>query len=64
MKTNDTITDMGGQVNDMITTHGRIVLSNLNNVDYLYLGNGLFVDIVYQFITKYYTIEKQNPRLA
>jgi hypothetical protein len=33
---------------DAITdTGGRIVLTNVSNVDYLHIGNGLYVDIAY-----------------
>ena len=60
MKINNADADMNGQDNDMVTTNGRIMLNNLNNVTYLYLGNGLFADIVYQFTTKYYTVEEEN----
>ena len=39
---------------------GRIVLTNVQNVDELFLGNGLFADIAYQEINKTYTIETVN----
>jgi hypothetical protein len=28
-------------------TGGRVVLSNLSDIDYLYLGNGVYADIAY-----------------
>lgn len=49
--------DMGGQIG-AIHTNGRITLTNLSNVSYLRLGNGLYADIVYQKSTKYYTFEQ------
>ena len=36
---------------------GRIILNNIRNVDELFIGNGLFVDIAYQEINKTYTTE-------
>lgn len=39
------------------TTGGRLVLSNIDNVDLLWLGNGLYADIAYQEILKTYTAE-------
>lgn len=43
---------------DYITnTGGRIVLTNVHDLDYLWLGNGLYVDIAYQEIEKLYSIE-------
>jgi hypothetical protein len=35
----------------------------VSNVDYLYLGNGVYVDIAYQEINKYYTIEETDNRV-
>lgn len=43
----ESVTDVGG----------RLVLTNVKNVNDLYLGNGLFVDIAYQELNKTYTIE-------
>jgi hypothetical protein len=39
--------DMGGQESGGIITGGRMVLTDLKNVDCLYLGDGLVADIVY-----------------
>ena len=39
------------------TIGGRIVLTHISDVDYLYIGNGLYVDIAYQEINKLYTVE-------
>lgn len=36
---------------------GRIILNNVRNVDYLFIGNGLYVDIAYQEVNKTYTTE-------
>lgn len=43
----DSVTDVGG----------RIVLTNARDIDYLYIGNGLYVDIAYQEVNTTYTIE-------
>lgn len=40
-----------------IRTAGRMILTNLSDIKYMYLGNALFIDIVYQLNTKYYTFE-------
>lgn len=40
-----------------IKTAGRIILTNLADIKYMYLGNALYADIVYQLNTKYYTFE-------
>jgi hypothetical protein len=39
------------------------MLTNINNVDCLFLGNALFVDIVYQEINKVYTVEITNKNV-
>jgi hypothetical protein len=39
------------------STGGRIVLTNVKDVDKLFLGNGIFADIAYQEINKTYTVE-------
>ena len=39
-------------------TGGRVVLTNVSDVDDLYLGNGIYADIAYQEITKIYTVEE------
>jgi hypothetical protein len=36
---------------------GRIVLTNISDVDCLYLGNGLCANIAYQEVEKTYTVE-------
>lgn len=51
--------DMGGQ-SGAVHTNGRITLTNLNNVESLCLGNGVYADIVYQKSTKYYTFEQSG----
>jgi hypothetical protein len=38
--------DMNGQYST-VQTNGRIILTNLKGVTYLYLGNGLYADVVY-----------------
>lgn len=43
--------------NGVTSTSGRIVLSNLSDVDMLFLGNGVYADIAYQEINKTYVIE-------
>lgn len=56
--------DMSGQY---FSTHtnGKIVLTDLQNITNLYLGNALYADIVYQFATRYFTVEKDpNSQLA
>lgn len=53
------IVDMGGQDLSVITD-GRIVITDLNNIAGIYLGKGVYADIVYQYITKQYTIETTN----
>lgn len=54
-------TSLGLENDDMSSilqcTSGRLVLKNLSEVDDLYLGNGLYMDIAYQEISKVYTIE-------
>lgn len=42
----------------LIGTGGRIILTNVTNVDSLFLGNGLFIDIAYQEIEKTYCVEE------
>lgn len=46
------------------TTGGRIILTNISDIDYLYLGNGLYVDIAYQEINKVYTVELEPGSLV
>lgn len=36
---------------------GRLILTDLSGVNYLYLGNGVYADIVYQEVTRVYTVE-------
>lgn len=36
---------------------GRLILTNIKNIDHLFIGNGLFVDIAYQELNKTYTVE-------
>ena len=42
---------------DVTTTGGRLIMTNVEDIDALYLGRGLYVDIAYQEINKTYTIE-------
>lgn len=57
-------TDMSGQYFST-NTNGRIVLTDLSNISYLYLGNALYADVVYQYATRYFTIEADaNSQLA
>lgn len=58
----DTI-DMDGQELS-VTTDGRVILTDLTNVTGIYLGKGIYADIVYQYITKQYTIETTNSGVA
>ena len=55
---NNATADMDGQYYETINTNGRIILTELDNINYLYLGNGLYADVVYQATTKYYSVEK------
>ena len=59
MLNDDTSIDMAGQTFS-VQTLGRTILTDLHNINYLYLGNALYADIVYQFSTKYFTVE-QDP---
>lgn len=43
-----------------IKTAGRMILTNLADIKYMYLGNALYADIVYQLNTRYYTFETGN----
>lgn len=46
-------------------TNGRIILTDLKNINYLWLGNAVYADVVYQFTTRYFTIEKaDNSHIA
>ena len=46
-------------------TNGRIILTDLKNINYLWLGNAVYADVVYQFSTRYFTIEKaDNSHIA
>lgn len=45
------------------STGGRIVLTNLSDIDYLKLGNGVYIDIAYQEILTTYTVETTNGLL-
>lgn len=57
-------TDMSGQYFST-NTHGKIILTDLKNISYLKLGNAIYADIVYQFTTRYFTVEKDpNSQLA
>lgn len=58
----DTIDVAGQQLS--VTTSGRIVLTELSDVESIYLGSGLYADIVYQFITKEYSVETTNDYVA
>lgn len=53
--------DMDGQQNEVIETSGRIILTNLENINELILGNGIFADVAYQEIIKTYTCEDEEP---
>lgn len=59
--TTDISETLGLQENDNISilqgTSGRLILRNLSNVDYLHLGDGVYMDIAYQEISTIYTIE-------
>ena len=37
-----------------------IIYNNISNVDYLYLGNGLYADLTYQIAKKTYTVETSS----
>lgn len=58
----DTV-DMDGQ-GLTVATDGRVILTDLTNVTGIYLGKGIYADIVYQYITKQYTIETTNTNIA
>ena len=46
-------------------TSGRIILTDLKNINYLWLGNAVYADVVYQFTTRYFTVEKaDNSHIA
>ena len=51
--------DMNGQYST-VQTNGRILLTNLKSVTYLYLGNGLYADVVYQKETRTFTVEESG----
>lgn len=52
--------DMNGQVG-VVETSGRIILTNIRNVETLTLGNALYADVVCQQLIKTYTCEKDEP---
>lgn len=56
------IIDMGGQESS-VATDGRIIITDLNNIAGIYLGKGVYADIVYQYITKQYTVESTNQNI-
>lgn len=57
------IVDMAGQELSVVTD-GRVILTDLTNVTGIYLGKGVYADIVYQYLTKQYTVETTNTNLA
>ena len=60
----DLSVDMSGQYFST-NTSGRIILTDLKNITSMFVGNALYVDIVYQFTTRYFTVEKDaNSQLA
>lgn len=52
-----TMVDGEGNIIQDIRTSGRIALTNLNDINTLILGNGLYADIAYQEITTQYKTE-------
>lgn len=57
------IVDMAGQELS-VATDGKVILTDLTNVTGIYLGKGVYADIVYQYLTKQYTVETTNTNLA
>ena len=59
----DDTTNMQGQ-NYSLQTTGRIVLTDVGNVSYMYIGNAVYADVVYSFFTNYYVVEREGTVLA
>ena len=59
---NTTFPTLGDDI-AFVSTGGRIVLTNVKNVNCLFLGNALYVDIAYQEVSKTYTAELTSGAL-
>ena len=40
---------------------GQIIYTNLSALEYLYLGNGVYAEILYQEVEREYTVETVSP---
>ena len=54
------VIDQGSSDTTLPNTGGRLVLTNLGNVDLLFVGNAVYIDIAYQELFKTYTIELEE----
>ena len=63
MQGSSNIIDQGASDTTLPNTGGRFVLTNIANVDLLYMGNAVYADIAYQQIFKTYTIELEEGRV-